>query len=627
MSKKAEQQDPVLGFFKKRWQDKALAAVIIIFIFLQLGLFSELKQLPGPLYGGDFYHSLGVINHLYYGGTIFENSQLLGEYPWTPPLYHGFVALFAKMTSLDTMHAVFYSNIVFTIIIGLLSYMLGNLLLRDRTLGLTFATFIVATQNTFYHYHAMRTISILFLVMMLFYSYHNRRWWSTALAGVSYGVVLLSHASASAAASVLIFLYFGYVTFLQYISFSDMRLTFGIKRFRDDLKQNIIYCSMVFGIGFILGLIFWYVPIFVFHLSTPNKMQEFTYLRVDTLFNQLKVGFGFIYSLFKYNLHNILSSLMTLFFTIGLLLILFFRKKTEEMKYLLFLFFASVIGYFHPIVTQNLFGFNLTPKTIGTFPVLAYQGIIAVLGFSLIVRMISRKAKSLQKYKQLIFSLFFVLILILGVAGYRNLKASSPFFKTGEQPLPSYLQEVQDWVIKNTNVMDVFISDNEDAFMLNALTGRKVLASRRSQSGMFVDVDQRYLDSAIILHGSDDAKREELLRKYKVKYLFWHAAWLRNEIQFNDKGEIVNIFDPLLLQDKDDYESILKNYNITYKKLHTWLDPALRSEDYEQYDALLVYPELNATHPWSDGLDKYLKLEKTFYYNGAEAAKIYKVVI
>jgi len=163
--------------------------------------------------------------------------------------------------------------------------------------------------------------------------------------------------------------------------------------------------------------------------------------------------------------------------------------------------------------------------------------------------------------------------------------------------------------------------------MLNALTGRKVLASRRSQSGMFVDVDQRYLDSAIILHGSDDAKREELLRKYKVKYLFWHAAWLRNEIQFNDKGEIVNIFDPLLLQDKDDYESILKNYNITYKKLHTWLDPALRSEDYEQYDALLVYPELNATHPWSDGLDKYLKLEKTFYYNGAEAAKIYKVVI
>jgi len=625
--KKESDQDKILDFFKKRWEVGALVGIIILIIFLQLNVISGLRQLPGPLYGGDFYYHLGVISHLYDGGSIFENTQALGEYPWTPPMYHVSVYLLAKLSGLSPFQGVLYSNIFFTIVIGLLSYLLGNLLLKNRTLALTYSVLILSTGTLFYHYHVVRLITSLFFITMLFYSYNKRKKWSTILAGVSYGLVMIAHASAGVAASYFLMLYYAYILFFQYLGFSRLRISFKLKRAKEDFKDNMTFCAIIFSVGFVIGLLYWFVPIVILHLATPNKLQEYTYVRLDSLYYQLRFGTQNLTNLFKMDFSNrFFHGLITILFIPGLIYTVF-SKGTREIRYLRFLLVATVLGVYHPVITQNLFGFNLTPGSLGGFAVAAFKGILAMIGLKMVVELIAKSYRPLKVYRQWIFILCFIFLFSVGSLGYTTLKTSSPYYENAKQPMPEYLSDISSWIRQNTDVRDVFLTDNEDAFMLNALTGRKMLTSRRGHFGMFVDVDPRFMDAAIILHGNSDEKREELLRKNNAKYLFWHIRWLQNEFTTDEQGKVVHFFDPLLLKYNEDYENSLKEYNITYQKLNTWLDPALRSDLYLTYDALLVYPNFNVTHPWSESLDKYLKLEKTFYFQGTEAAKIYRIVI
>jgi hypothetical protein len=311
-------------------------------------------------------------------------------------------------------------------------------------------------------------------------------------------------------------------------------------------------------------------------------------------------------------------------FDVGFIGMILIRKRSEEIRYMLFLFIAAVIGYAHILVTEPLFKTELTPAVGGT-PITVLSLVVPFFGLIILYNTLSARSARIKRYGEHAFILIFIIVLSAGALGYTASKTKSQFFQSAEQPLPQYLQDITNWVDQNTNVDDVFLTDNEDGFMLNALTGRKLLASRRAHFGMFVDVDSRYMDAALILHGDDDSKRVELLKKDNVRYLFWHFRWLSNVYQFDGNGQIVGLSDPILIIDKDGYEKTLQKYNVSFQKVHTWLDPALRGDQYRQYDALLVKPELNITHPWSDQLDKYLVLEKSFYYQGLEAARIYRI--
>ncbi len=608
-------------FLKSNWQDKALVVVILIFLALQIGIVDQLKQLPGPLYGGDYYYHLGMINHLSSGGSIFENSQAAGGYPWVPPLYHLTIVAISRISGLNLINTIFYSNILFTPIIGILSYLLGLVFLKKRTLALAVASYSLATGSLYYYYHAARTITTLLFLLLLFYSYQKDELRFNILAGISYGLVMLSHTSAGIAASFLLALYFIYMTFFQYSGFRKP----DFDQVKKNLKRNLIYFSTVFGIGFAIGLIYWFIPIFMLHLAVKNRLQDFNYAVVDTFYQQLKYIIGSLAWMFIPKFTSALSLIIGIMFDVGFVGMIFIRKRSQEIRFLLFLFADMVLGYGHIIISEPLLHTNLTPSSLGGYPSSVFMMLVPFIGIIILLNTLSGTIKSIKKYSEHIFIIFFIIILSVGALGYTASKTKSPYYENAKQPMPQYLDDISGWVKQNTNVDDVFLSDNEDAFMLNALTGRKLLASRRAHFGMFVDVDERYIDAAVILHGDDDSKRAELLKKDNVKYLFWHYRWLSNVYQFDNNGQIVGISDPLLIIDKDDYEKTLQTYNISYQKLHTWLDPALRGDEYRQYDALLVQPSLNITHPWSDELDKYLILEKTFYYQGLEAAKIYSI--
>ncbi len=179
----------------------------------------------------------------------------------------------------------------------------------------------------------------------------------------------------------------------------------------------------------------------------------------------------------------------------------------------------------------------------------------------------------------------------------------------------------------NTNVNDIFISTNELSFALNALTGRKVMITRRSQNSPFIDIDQMEVDAAVILYGKDSKKREELLREYNITYLYWSNYWIRSEYYSNEKGEITNWFDPILAKDIKNYKEYFESYNISYFSQNTWIDPSIKKEKIRKYNLLFVSPKnyRSFEKPWYEDLDNYLKEVWIYSYKNQTIARIYKV--
>ena len=121
---------------KLKWQDYFLLSVLLIFIILNYFLISQFKQLPSPIYGGDYYYHLGMMHHLKEGGSIFENSQLFGEAPWAPFLYQYIIVVISNIFGTSLITTVIYSTIFFMLISIMIIYFFSNYIFRNKTMSL-----------------------------------------------------------------------------------------------------------------------------------------------------------------------------------------------------------------------------------------------------------------------------------------------------------------------------------------------------------------------------------------------------------------------------------------------------------------------------------------------------------
>jgi len=203
------------------------------------------------------------------------------------------------------------------------------------------------------------------------------------------------------------------------------------------------------------------------------------------------------------------------------------------------------------------------------------------------------------------------------------------WIQVGKQPLSQDILETKKWILSNAGINDIFLSTNELSFALNALTGRKVMITRRSQNSPFLDIDQREADAAIILYGNNSKKRKELLKKYDIKYLYWNNYWIQSEYYFDNQGKITGWFDPIIVKDIKNYRSYFDNYNISYFSLNNWIDPAIKGEKIRKYDLLFVSPQnyRSFEKPWVEDLDNYLKEVWNFKYENQTLARIYEIKI
>ena len=599
-----------------------LGTFLIIGIFLQYNILSNLKSLPSPLYGGDYYYHLGMMYHLLGGGNIFENSQLLGEIPWAPFLYQYLVVLFSIIFNLSLMNAVIWFSIPLQIVSMIIFYLLSYYIFKDKWAALISPLFIISFFPIFKYtpFTQCITLPLFFLFVFLALSRNNLLFY--VLAGISYGLVGLSHTMIFLEATI--FLVVSYLFLILFSNKSVVIERYNIKINFSRIKKNLFVRNKFFIIlllGLLISQLYWYKPIFEFHLNIPNRISDYDqtdYSKVDLLNYSLNtfVRMFFIFS----SVHTTIISIFILFGIIYLLT----KQNIFENKFLLCILVALFISRFHYLLTFPIIGKDFFSEVMGhIFFVL--KPFLYISGYLFIINLIKKEYTFRDKK---VLCSFILITLMLNIFGFFHHIENDRWIKVGKEPLPDYLLEVQSWVLNNTNINDVFISTNEISFALNGLTGRKVLNSRRAHSGMYVDVDNRYADSAVILYGNNSDLTSRLLKKYNISYLYWQNNWLSLDYIFDEQGNLIHLFDPLLIRNVNNYSNYLSENGVKFKNIDFWLDSAKRNENVKKFDCLLVFPyNWSNENPFSPTFKEHLKLIKEFKEKNRVVARIYKVII
>jgi len=598
-------------------------SLIFVFLFLNYDLISKFKQLPSPIYGGDLYYHLGMMYHILDGGSIFENSQLLGETPWAPFFYQLIIVIISKIFGISLIIANLYSSLFFMIISSIIVYFLSKEFFKDDFISLIPVCLILSNFPVFKYSYFTEVVVMPLFFYLLYKALKTNKKRYYILAGISFGLIGISHVMAFFMACAFVFLTFFYLFFFGEFEEGKYVVKVSKKAFTinlSNLKNNLInkkYFFITIIIGIAISQLYWFKPIFIHHLSTVNKISEYDQTDFSSV-NIIEYTIKSLYEIFVRS-DNIFYLILSIFSILGIFYLIVKNKGFEE-KYILIILSALLLSRFHYLITFPLFGTDFFSRLMVSYIFITLQPLLFTFG----ILMIFEKLK-INSTKFFVFVVIFSAILSIKIFDERI--NSDIWIKTGMQPLPEYIYELSNWIRENTKVNDVFASTNEISFMLNGISGRKVLNSRRAHSGMYVDVDKRWVDAAVLFYGNNSEKISEIIKKYNIKYLYWQANWVSLDFDIDENGNIVNIFDPLLIRYKKEYEEYLSKNGVKYLKINFWLDPANRNPDVKKFDALLVLPyKIDDFDPFSPEFKKHLKEIKDFKYNNITIGKIYEVV-
>jgi len=596
--------------------------ILVYYLIQQQWLISQFKSLPSPIYGGDYYFQLGSIIHIMQGGSPLEAPNIPGSEPGYFILYSLLVALFGLCFNLTAMQAMFIFSQVLLAISLVVFYFLAFRFFKNKL----FALLAVLLYLPLTRFPVLKYTDFTYVLVMplfffsLYYFLKKRNLRSSLTLGVVAGLANISHGSAFFVTNATFILLFLYYSFFRYISFNieKLQLIIRIQHPWKDFIYGLKLIFPVFLISFLISLLWWYKPIFVYHGKTLNDMQNWGFPDFSRIDYQLKYLFSTLqrYFLNFSSIRTILTSLLSL---LGLYFI-FKNNNTLENNYIKFLVLLSIIVSFHYFVTEPLLSTHFSPPRTQEFTFPFTVALLSCFGLQRVIDFKNRKH---------VFGIFLFILLILtsNTLDFMDKIENDKWIAVGKQPLSQELLAMQKWVLDNTDVNDVFLSTNELSFVLNALTGRKVVITRRSQNSPFIDIEQREIDAAVMLYGNDTEKTRELLRKYNVKYLYWSYYWIQSEYTI-ENNKIMNYFDPILVKESHEFRDYFDKYGVRYIKMNTWIDPAMRGDEYRKYNLLFVLPKYrNYTRPWSESLDRYLNLVWEYKIENQTLVKIYKVVV
>jgi hypothetical protein len=281
----------------------------------------------------------------------------------------------------------------------------------------------------------------------------------------------------------------------------------------------------------------------------------------------------------------------------------------------------TLVYVFHYFLTQPLLNTHFVPKHAAS---LLWGGarwlLLALPLAALLGRARSNHARALRLGALLAGALAIVALEM-------GLLADDPSYAFAKKPLPAMADSLQRFVLRNTDVNDVFLSANELSFAVSALTGRKVVVTRRAQNDAFIDMDVRNKDAALILYGGNVERTRALIRRYRVRYLLWTEHWVRSEFKVSPDGGSWTHVDPLLYFENPEYDQELARAGVEVFHERGWVDPSLRTPDVKQFPLSLVSPEnyRSAIKPWREDLDPFLEVVWSYQEGGRTMATIYRV--
>lgn len=599
-----------------------LFLIIIYYLTTQQILISQFKSLPSPLYGGDYYFQLGSVTHIMEGGNPLKASNILNSEPGYFILYSVLVAYFGLLFSLTPIVAMFTFSQLLIIISLLLIYFLVYQIFKNHWIALLGS--IIYLPLTTFPIVKYTSFTYAFLVplffLILYYFFEKRNLKSGVLLGIISGLMGLSHGSAFFVANFSLGILFLYLAFFQNFSINLKNLSIKIKFNKENILGLFKLFLVPFLIGFSISLLYWYEPIFIHHGKTLNDMQNWAFADLSKFNNQMEFLFNTLKSYF-FNLNNIKTFFISIFSLFGVFLI---SKNLEDKKskYILLLLIIGVVSSFHYFITEPILATHFSPQRMSyfTFPLATM-----LLFCFTIEKLIS--IEKIKKYKIPIVLILLSTILFAQHLEFQQNVKDNKWIQAGKQPLSPDMLEMQKWIMSNTDINDIFLSTNELSFALNALTGRKVMITRRSQNSPFIDIDQMEADAGVILYGNDSEKRKELLKEYNISYLYWSNYWIQSEYYFDEKGKIAGWFDPILVRDIKNYKEYFDTYNISYFSLNTWIDPAIKRDKIRKFDLLFVSPKnyRSFEKPWNEDLDNYLKEVWNYKYKSKKIGILFKV--
>ncbi|MDD5337672.1 MAG: hypothetical protein PHS02_04275 [Candidatus ainarchaeum sp.] len=608
MKGKEQKLNPLQG--KLSADHLLLIAATLIMLYLNYSLLSSMKQLPSPIYGEDYWNHLGTIYHLFYGGAIFENGQMQGEIPWVPWSYHLIVSTFSKLFSLEPMQGVFLSNLMFIPITCYLLYRISSRFTKNIFVIIA-AMLPLLIRYPIYKYTDFAQVLVMPLLILAWFKYRENP--------SRNNIVILALAMAFASLTnvqslISSYMVFGTFFLADFIPILQKNTSLSAVSSPESINSIKTYLILFF-ISFILALPYWFFPIFVYMGHTPNDL--FIYGWAD--YTKFDEQFGSIYNgLSAFILPDLsLSGLVRVLTIAGILLVIKMRNNNKDFHSAFVLLMASFVALLHLLVTFNLFHVHFGAEAVYS----QIQITLAVVEFAVLGEFLRSK-----------WSLVPFVLLILSAASFSEAwvqRDASQYYQTSKETLPQPMLDLQSWIDSNSGVHDVFLTDNEDAFMMNGLTGRKSVSFRRTHAPLYTDMNQRALDSAVILYGNNDSLRMALIRKYNVSYVLWTYRWFDNQYTFNQDGKLTGFFDPFMVPYKQEYEDYLKSNGVPYTVSYSRLDPAWLP-NYPIYKVIVALPARNSQlKPWSEGFDAHIQEVKSVDL-GANApvpfAVIYKVM-
>lgn len=604
-----------------KWQDYVFIFLIILYLIFHINLLSEFKQLPSPIYGGDLYYSMGTVQHTIDGGSAFESSNVLGSEPIYLPFYTLLAAGTAKIFGLSAFSGMKVFAVIQLVAALIVFYLFASYLFKNKSIALAaLILYLPLSQFPVFKYLQFTyTLLLPAYFLSLLYFFKKRSLASAIVAGIIFGLVGISHSVGFVFATLFFMILFLYLTFFEHIYKKNEKWNLNKKKFKSEFWKAFKMLLIIGVIGGAIAMLYWFKPIFVYHAHTLNPHVEFN--QAD--FSLFGVQMNFIWRTFKlyfFNFSEFLTGAKSLLFIIGFLSIFFLKKYDASKKFLILLLLTTMIGSFHFFLSQPLIGTNLSAEYVRLFSFGLASALFAGLGLGVIVVFV-------KKHKEYLLIGIIALLLVFNILNFMDYSKSNRWIKAGRTELSPNLVEMQNWVLQNTDINDVFLSTNELNFALNGLTGRKQVNSRRAHNSMFLDVDKRQLAAAIMLYTNDSGERRRILKEYSVDYLYWDYYWFQSEYYFDDQGKMTGWFDPIIIHDTREHREVLNRNNISFFKQHTWLDPTTKHDRIKQFDLIFIIPtNFNLTHPWHPDLDNYLKEVWNYTMDRAVVSRIYRII-
>ncbi len=608
-----------MKFQNYKYEALLVLALVTLYASINLMLVNPMKQLPSPLYGGDYYYQLGCINHVLQGGNPFKNCNLLSENPGYFPFYTILVAAYAKLLGVDALRGMLSFSTLALVMAVLANYALFRTLFKKPLLAAIGVLIAVDTATPVLKYtpFGKHVITPLFL-LALYNFYSGKSVKSAFLLGLALGVALLTHS---------VYLPGGFfitgVSFLYLLNSESLKKP-KLSAWKKNLEKLWQPFLVVVIVSLLVGILYWSGPLKKGFKTSPHYLEwngPGDMSRIDLQFKMLKDVLKSVFFNFK-TLAGVVKSLLA---WLGLFYAFTLRKYSREDKFSLLTTASLFLITFSYFVTVPLLGIHFVPNYV--FDV--FRAVVALfLLFSL-----STTAKLLSKtevsgVRIASYALLALLVLLAYSHGELfNSYKESDTYKISLKPLNPALLEAKEFLEENSGVNDVVLTTKEVGFAINALTGRKLVVARRAQNDAFEDMDSRELDAAVMLYGNNASLISDLLKKYRVKYLYWDTFWVSSEYRFDSKGRLIGWFDPLMAFDAPQNRDYLERNNVSYLARNTYVDPSLRSKYHPRFDLLLVSPAnyRSLEKPWRPALDNFLEEAWSKESGGRKVVVIYKV--